>query len=243
MWNRSHDQPWATRHNYNPHVPRPSLIDSSNGAWRPSVNMQASQPVPVPIPPHPYKNHTGSSYDMLNATNTAANDNVPFSRQQFDANENRARNQLHQLPNQQAGFASNQQIPGQGGKFQPQLPLPHDVRPNMVSPPLPYNLSHLNIQPLIRAYTPQRFDAPRSASSNQVLGMQSSMPFHAQGVGFPPLPPGLPPSSLPMASIPQHLSNAPPPPAGGALSGLFSSLVAQGLLSLTKPSPEQVFFL
>ncbi|PWA96761.1 CID domain-containing protein [Artemisia annua] len=239
VWNRSHDQPWATRHNYNPHVPRPSLIDSSNGAWRPSVNMQASQPVPVPIPPHPYKN-TGSSYDMLNATtNSAANDNVPFLRQQFDANENRARNQLPQLPNQQAGFTSNQQIPGQGGKFQPQLPLPHDVRPNMVPPPLPYNSSHLNIQPMIRAYTPQRFDPPRSASSNQVPGMQSSMPFHAQGVGYPPLPPGLPPSSLPMASIPQHQSIAPPPPAGGALSSLFSSLVAQGLLSLTKPGSEQ----
>ncbi|GKD52836.1 hypothetical protein Tco_1286223, partial [Tanacetum coccineum] len=138
---------------------------------------------------------------MLNATtNTATNDSVPFLHQQFDANENRARNQLPQLPNQQAGFASNQQIPGQGGKF-PQLPLPHDVRPNMVPPPLPYNSSHLNIQPMIR-------------------------------VGFPPLPPGLPPSSLPMASIPQQ-------PAGAALSGLFSSLVAQGLLSLTKPSPEQ----
>nr|GEV01686.1 hypothetical protein [Tanacetum cinerariifolium] len=173
----------------------PSLIDSSNGAWRPSVNTQASQPVSVPIPPHPYKNYTGSSYDMSNATNTAANDNVHFLRQPFDANENRVRNQLPQLPNQHARLACNKQIPG-----------------------------HV---------------APRSASSNQVPGMQSSMPFHAQGVGYPPLPPGLPPSSLPMSSIPQHPSIAPPPPADGAFSGLFSSLVAQGLLSLTKPSHEQ----
>ncbi|GKE23482.1 hypothetical protein Tco_1434994, partial [Tanacetum coccineum] len=88
VWNRSPDQPWATRNNYNPHMPRPSHIDSSNGAWRPSVNMQASQPVPAPIPPHPYKNHTGSTYDMLNATDTASNDDVPFLRQQFGANEN-----------------------------------------------------------------------------------------------------------------------------------------------------------
>nr|GEX08240.1 glycerol kinase [Tanacetum cinerariifolium] len=72
-----------------------------------------------------------------------------------------------------------------------------------------------------------KFEATRSLSSNQVPGMQSSMPFHAQGVGFPHLPPGLPPSSLPMASILQHPSVAPPLPAGGALSGLFSSLVAQ----------------
>ncbi|GKF26347.1 hypothetical protein Tco_0082241, partial [Tanacetum coccineum] len=77
VWNRSPDQPWATRNNYNPHVPRPSHIDSSNGAWRPSVNMQASQPVPVPIPQHHYKNHTGSAHD-----------DVPFLRQQFGANEN-----------------------------------------------------------------------------------------------------------------------------------------------------------
>nr|GEY00372.1 probable histone H2A variant 1 [Tanacetum cinerariifolium] len=130
VWNRSHDQPCANQHNYNPHVPRPSHIDSSNGGWRPSVNMQASQPV------------------------------------QFGANENRVRNQLPQLPNQQAGFTSNQQIPGQGGKFPPQC-------------------------------------------------------------RFPPLHPGLPPSSLPMASILQHPSVALPPP-----SGLFSSLVAREVLEL-----------
>ncbi|GKA17308.1 hypothetical protein Tco_0697145 [Tanacetum coccineum] len=78
VWNRSHDQPWATQHNYNPYVPRPSHIDSSNGAWRPSINMEASQPVSVPIPQHHYKNHTRSAHDMLNATNTSSNDDVPF---------------------------------------------------------------------------------------------------------------------------------------------------------------------
>nr|GFB17832.1 RNA-directed DNA polymerase [Tanacetum cinerariifolium] len=88
---------------------------------------------------------------MSNATNIAANDNVHFLRQPFDANENRVRNQLPQLPNQHAGLACNQQIPGH--------------------------------------------------------------------VGYPTLPLGLPPSSLPMTSIPQHPSVAPLPPAGGALFG------------------------
>lgn len=69
---------------------------------------------------------------------------------------------------------------------------------------------------------------------NPVPGMQSSIPFHLHGVGLPPLPPGPPP---PVHQMPP--SNATIPPAGGALSGLFSSLMAQGLLSLTKPTPEQ----
>ncbi|KAI3680559.1 hypothetical protein L6452_35332 [Arctium lappa] len=260
-WNLSHDQPWATRHHYNPHGQRPPLIDSfpganaqhrlslaprmnssnvnmmnpevslpsSKGAWRPSVNMQASQPVP------PFKKHIRSQFDMLNAGNSASNENASFLHQQFDANENRVPNQLPQMPNQQAGLVSNQQIPRQTAKFPPHLSLPQEVRPNMVPP---FNLSHPTIQPMIRGYTPQRFDISGGASLNPVHGMRSSMPFH--GVGFPPLPLGPPPSSLPMKQFPQFpLSVAPTPPAGGALSGLFSSLMAQGLLSLTKPSSEQ----
>ncbi|XP_024988471.1 polyadenylation and cleavage factor homolog 4-like [Cynara cardunculus var. scolymus] len=259
-WNLSHDQPWATLHHYNPRGQRPPLIDSfpranahhllsltprmnsssvnmmnpevsipsSKGSWRSSLNMQTSQPVP------PFKKHIRSQFDMLKTGNSAANENVSFLHQPFDVNENRVPNQLPQMHSQQAGLVSNQQRP----KFPPHLSLPQEVRSNMVPPALAFNPSHTTIQPMFRGYTPQRFDTSGGASMNPVHGMQSSMPF--LGVGFPPLPPGPPPSSFPLKQIPQFPpSVAPTPPAGGALSGLFSSLVAQGLLSLTKPSSEQ----
>lgn len=222
--NLSHEHHWASQQRYNPHGQRPPLIDSfpgansqhhlssaprlnlstpgmmnpdvSKGAWRPPVNLQQSQQVSVPVPP---------SYQFQKLDNTS------FShQQQFDSNDNRSSTQLPRPP--------NQQIPGQIGKFPPQLSLSQEVRPNMLPPNLGYNNpSHVASRPMIRGYPPQ-----------------SSMPFHLHGVGYPPLPPGPPP-------VPQlPLSLAPTQPGGGALSGLFSSLVAQGLLSLTKPSPEQV---
>ncbi|KVH97398.1 polyadenylation and cleavage factor homolog 4-like isoform X1 [Cynara cardunculus var. scolymus] len=257
--NLSHDQPWGAQHHYNPHGRRPPpLIDSflganpqhhlsslprlnssshgmmnpeasipaSKGAWRPQVNIQKSQPLPV-LPSLSFQKHGRSQFDTLNASNSAVNDNSSFlHQQQFDTSESRLSSQLPQLPNQQAGFAPHQQIPGQNTRFSSQ-----DLR-NMVSTTLGFNPSHLASRPMIRGYTPQRFDGSGGASLNPVPGMQSSMPFHLHGVGVPPLPPGPPP-------IPQlPLSIGPTQPGGGALSGLFSSLVAQGLLSLTK-TPEQ----
>ncbi|XP_076959424.1 polyadenylation and cleavage factor homolog 4-like [Bidens hawaiensis] len=125
---------------------------------------------------------------------------------------------------------SSQQIPVQNTRFPPQLSLPQEIRPNMIPPTLGYNPSHLVTRPMIRGYTPQRFDPSVGASLHPVSGMQSSMPFH---LGPPPLPPGPPP-------VPQLLQSvASAPPAGGAISGLLGSLMAQGFLSLNKPSHEQ----
>ncbi|KAJ9566182.1 hypothetical protein OSB04_002148 [Centaurea solstitialis] len=243
-WNHSHDQSWATRHHYNPHSQRPLLIDSfpgtnaqhrglnplslnpmnpevsipsSNGAWRPSVNMQTSQPGP------PFNKHITSPFEMSKTGNSAPNGNMP------------------QMSNQHAGLVSNQQFPRPTASFPPRFSLPHEIRPNMVPPNLVS--SHPTMQPMmIRGYAaPRRFDVSGGASLNPVHGMQSSVPFH--GVGFPPLPPGPPPLSLAVKQIPQFPLGAANPPAGGALSGLFSSLMAQGLLSLAKPSSEQASFM
>lgn len=211
-----------SQHYYNPRGQRPPFVDTfpganpqhhlssaSTGAWRPPVNIQISQPVPVPVlPSHPFQKHV---------RNSPITDNTSFlHQQQFDASERRESNQLPQLP--------NQQILGQNVRFAPQLSLPQEIRPNMVPPNLGFNPT----RPMIRAYTPQRFDTPGG-----IHGMQSSMPFPLHGSSLPPLPPGPPP-------IPQlPLSMGQTPQGGGALSGLFNSLVAQGLLSLTKPTPEQ----
>ncbi|KAI3710452.1 hypothetical protein L2E82_40235 [Cichorium intybus] len=215
--NLSHEQPWAPHHHYNPRGQRPPLIDTypipnpqHHLSSAPRLNLSSSGimtpelPVPTSKPPWrpslPFQKHVRSPFDMLNPTNSV-NDNTSFLHNQpFDSSET-------QLPK-----LRNQQFP------------PQEARP----PALGFNPSHLTARPIIRGYTPQRFDP-----SGPVPGMQSSIPFHLHGVGLPPLPPGPPP----LHQVPP--SNTPIPPAGGALSGLFSSLMAQGLLSLTKPTPEQ----
>ncbi|KAI3495221.1 hypothetical protein L1887_37453 [Cichorium endivia] len=153
----------------------------------------------------PFNKHIGSQFDNSKTTNSTLIENVSFLHQkQFDPNGNRTPNHIQ----------------GQIGKFPHQLPHPQEIRPNMV----PFNPPYPPIQPMIRGYTPQRFDVPGP-------GIQSSMPFHLHGVRAPNQIQGQ------IGNFP--LSNAPTPPPGGALSGLFNSLMAQGLLSLTKPSPEQ----
>ncbi|CAI9292590.1 unnamed protein product [Lactuca saligna] len=220
--NLSHEQQWAPQHHYNPRGQRPPLIDtypipnpqhhlssaprlnlSSPGIMNPELSIPTSKPAWRPS--IPFQKHVRSPFDMLNPSNSV-NDNTSFLHNQpFDGSETQL---LPKLRNQQ-------------------FPTQIEVRP----PALGFNPSHLTARPMIRGYTPQRFDS--NHSMNPVPGMQSSIPFHLHGVGLPPLPPGPPPlhQTLP--------SNTSIPPAGGALSGLFSSLMAQGLLSLTKPTPEQ----
>ncbi|KAI3800305.1 hypothetical protein L1987_28392 [Smallanthus sonchifolius] len=211
--NLSHEQAWPAHHLYNPHGQRPHLIDSfpggnlshhlsssSKGTWRPPVNLQ--------MPSHPFRKQGRSQFDPMNATNLPVNDSVSYSERREYI----------------------QQISGQNTRFLPQLSLAQEVRPNMVPPTLGYNPSHLVTRPVIRGYTPQRFDPSVGASLHPVSGMQPSMPFH---LGVPPLPPGPPP----VPQIPLSISSA--PPAGVAYPGLLSSLMAHGLLSLNKAPHEE----
>ncbi|CAI9755114.1 unnamed protein product [Fraxinus pennsylvanica] len=86
--------------------------------------------------------------------------------------------------------------------------------------------------------------------SNLVPVAKSSLPIfntlntslHLPGTTIPSLPRGPPPGttqSIPPGNIGQM---APNPPAQGAISGLISSLVAQGLISLTKQDSAGVEF-
>ncbi|KAL2483968.1 Polyadenylation and cleavage factor-like protein 4 [Forsythia ovata] len=88
------------------------------------------------------------------------------------------------------------------------------------------------------------------ALSNLVPVVQSSLPilnapntsFHLPGTAIPSLPRGPTPGTT--QSIPPGNTGqvAPNPPAQGALSGLISSLMAQGLISLTKQDSVGVEF-
>lgn len=211
--NLSHEHAWAAHNHYNPHGQRPHLIDSFAGGNLPHHLSSASK---------------GTWRPPLNLQMPSH----PFQKQvrsQFDP-----LNATNLPVNDTVPFSErrepSQQNPGQN-RFPLQLSLPQEIRPGMIPPTLGYNPSHLATRPMIRGYTSQRSDSSVGDSLHPVSSMQSSMPFH---LGLPPLPPGPPP--VPQLSL--SISSA--PPAGVALSGLFSSLMAQGLLSLNKPPHEQV---
>lgn len=131
---------------------------------------------------------------------------------------------------------------------QPQ-PLPsQDARQNMV-PPVPYlPSSNLVRPPLNHGYVPQAHGIHATIGTglqNVVPNVQSSMPIASivnASLGFPggAMPPlqGFRPVSSTMMPITQTPGPVGPnPPAGVPLSGLFNSLMAQGLISLTKEAP------
>ncbi|KAL3519503.1 hypothetical protein ACH5RR_017652 [Cinchona calisaya] len=136
--------------------------------------------------------------------------------------------------------------------LQPQ-PLPgpsQEARQNMV-PSVPYLPSSNLFRPSFNhGYVPQIHGVPAPTGTglqNLIPNPQPSMPipsivnasFRLPPGGLPPLH-GLPPVSstrIPIAQNPGSIG--PNPPAGGALSGLFNSLMAQGLISLSKEAPVQ----
>ncbi|XP_027161069.1 polyadenylation and cleavage factor homolog 4 isoform X2 [Coffea eugenioides] len=133
---------------------------------------------------------------------------------------------------------------------QPQ-PLPsQEARQNMV-PPVPYlPPSNLVRPPLDYGYVPQAHGVHAimgAGLQNVIPNVQSSMPVPSivnaslslPGVSMPPLQ-----GSRPVSSTMIHITQnpgpvGPNPPAGGPLSGLFNTLMAQGLISLTKEAPMQ----
>ncbi|CAA3009338.1 polyadenylation and cleavage factor homolog 4 isoform X1 [Olea europaea subsp. europaea] len=88
------------------------------------------------------------------------------------------------------------------------------------------------------------------ALSNLDPVVQSSLPiinapntsFHLPGTAIPSLPRGPPHGTTQSIPPGNNVQVAPNPPAQGALSGLISSLVAQGLISLTKQDSVGVEF-
>ncbi|KAK9056380.1 hypothetical protein SSX86_027470 [Deinandra increscens subsp. villosa] len=206
--NLPREQAFAAHHHYNPHGQRPHLIDSFLGGN---------------LPHHLSSSSKGTWRPPLNLQMHSH----PFQKQgrsQFDP-FNATNLPVYDTVSFSERRESSQHILGQNTRFPSQLSLPQEVRPNMIPPTLGYNPSQLVTRPVIRGYASQRFDPSVGGSLHPVSGIQSSMPSN---LGFPPLPPGPPPHSqlsLPIAS---------PPSAGGALSILYNSLVAKGLLPVNK---------
>ncbi|XP_024455337.2 polyadenylation and cleavage factor homolog 4 isoform X3 [Populus trichocarpa] len=186
-----------------------SVAPPSSGVW-PPVNARKSLPPPVHrIFPPPEQSR--SQFDPINASSTVINQ----------------QNQAHVNP------------------FQPQQLPSHEARENFhpsgvtSMPPRPL------APPLNHGYnTHGHSTAISMVPSNALPAVQLPLPvnnipnmLHSQVGVRPPLPPGPPPQTMP---FPQNASSGVPgQPSGSAFSGLFNSLMAQGLISLTKQTPVQ----
>ncbi|KAL3840490.1 hypothetical protein ACJIZ3_025081 [Penstemon smallii] len=157
-----------------------------------------------------------------------------------------------QVPNHRPGPVLNLQSPAQASLVQPNMSMPREVRQNFALPSGASLNSHAMVPPPTYGYLAQGH-VPRmnTTSSNLVPSLHphlannntTNMPFHPPGPALPSLFNGpLPGSNRPLPvgqNIGQVASN---PQAGGALSGLISSLVAQGLISLAKQDSVGVEF-
>lgn len=230
-------------------------VPASTGAW-PPVNMQKSDPLP-PLAPLPLHKQIRRQFDSINSSNAIVDQGLDKSflgQQQLDSAECKALSyQLPQFPHQKAGSVSlYQQSQAQSTMLQPPLIMRPEVQQNLVPPAAVSTHSHVVLPPLNRGNILQGHRPFVSTGfMNPIPGMQPSMPIlnvpntsiHLPVGSLPPLPPGPRPSSSQMIPTSHNPSQiAPNPPAGGALSGLFSSLMAQGLISLTNQAPAQVYF-
>ncbi|KAI9198049.1 hypothetical protein LWI28_009129 [Acer negundo] len=221
-----------------------ATMSSSTGAW-PPVNVH-SHPLPV-HPVYPLQKQTRSQFDSMNATsnfmNQGPNKLLYMHEQQFNNSEMKEPGLMKPPQLHDQNSAQIQQNQGQP-RFHPSQDPRNNFLPSVTAPLPPHLLApHLN-----HGYTPQ-------GSVNMSIFPSSSFPIgqlplpiqniqnsslHLRGGSLPPLPPGPPPASSHMIPVSQTAGSAVPgQPQGGAFSGLITSLMAQGLISLTNQTPVQ----
>ncbi|KAJ6401875.1 hypothetical protein OIU84_014033 [Salix udensis] len=131
--------------------------------------------------------------------------------------------------------ALNKQNQAYVNPFQPQLLPSHEARENFH----PSGVTSMPPHPLAPAQNHGYNTHGHSNAISMVPLPVSNIPnmLHSQVGVRPPLPPGPPPQKT---HFPQNASSGVPgQPSGSAFSGLFNSLMAQGLISVTKQTPVQ----
>lgn len=229
-----------------------SLATPASTGFLPSVNIHGSYISPPTHEKIGYQPDT-VGHPGMNMSN--------FPGPQFGSIESKPQINMPQASNHRQGLLPpNLQVRPHVNLSQPQpqpqtqLPLPlslpsQDAQQHIV-PPVPHLPSSNLIRPLNHGYVPQAHGVPASMATglqNVIPNVHSSIPIpsivnsslHLPG-GTLPLQ-GLPPVSSTMLPITKNPGPiGPNPPAGSALTGLFNTLMAQGLLSLTKEGPAQV---
>ncbi|KDP20781.1 hypothetical protein JCGZ_21252 [Jatropha curcas] len=223
-----------------------SIAPSTAGVW-PLVNVHKSHPPPV-HPIFPPQKQSRSQFDSTNARNTVVNQGLQqstfSSEQQFNGFESMEPSLTKQplLPSRHATL--NQQNQAQVNHFQPQFLPSNEARENF-----PLSISSLPHQTRVSTLDPVHATQGHGAAMSMVRSnpVPFMLPLPVNNIPNtlqphagtrPPLPPG--PHPAQMIHVPQNVGPvAPNQPPGSAFSGLIGSLMAQGLISLTKQTPGQ----
>ncbi|XP_077220779.1 polyadenylation and cleavage factor homolog 4-like [Tasmannia lanceolata] len=198
---------------------RPHSPSSAPVVWpRPHT----SHPLPF-LPSLPQKNPIKSQFDFMDVNNSVVNQGP--NKSLISINQPRQeevalmRPQFVQFPEAQESFIPS--VPAQ---------ISSHLRAQSV------NHGHMQGHGAIRSGILSN-SLPGISSSSLAVRNSSDASFQLQGGALPPLPPGPPPASSQMGPISQNVGPIiSHPPPGSAFSGLISSLMAQGLISLTTPA-------
>ncbi|XP_022720600.1 polyadenylation and cleavage factor homolog 4-like isoform X2 [Durio zibethinus] len=222
---------------------RPAIIPTTTGVW-PPVDVHKSQP-PTMHSNYSLQQHNRSQFDSINPINAVRNQGQnkhSYMPEQFDSFEINKQSLTRVPPDQRPALQKQNQL--HATSLQPRFLPSQEVRESLLSSvttPLPPRLLAPSLN---HGYTPQIHGAVISmVPSNPIPVAQPplsipNMPtgsLHLQGGALPPLPPGPPPASQMMPAT----QNAGNQSQSGAFSGLISSLMVQGLISLAKPMPIQ----
>uniref|UniRef100_A0A2P2LAL4 C2H2-type domain-containing protein n=1 Tax=Rhizophora mucronata TaxID=61149 RepID=A0A2P2LAL4_RHIMU len=227
---------------------RPSTVLPSSSALWPPLNVNKSYP-PSMHPVLTPQKETMIQLDQINADNAVSSQGYRKSavmfEQQLNSFESKQPSLMKQPPLLNQNDASSQQNLAQINLLQSQFPPFHDARerfPSSVTPSVPP-------YPLVPPSS-HRYSA-RGLSTNISMVPLTTVPAVQLPVSVnpntlnplvtirPPLPPSLPPA-LQMLPIPQSAGPVVPnQQPGGPFSGLINSLMAQGLISVSKQTPAQ----
>ncbi|KAI3437342.1 hypothetical protein J3R85_005475 [Psidium guajava] len=229
-------------------------LPTSAGTWA-AINVHKSNSRPVrPVLPL-QKQSTGPV--IISGPSTVANQGanrpllmVEQKLDKFDGKELLPTTKLS-LRNQHGGFMplNRQKNQVQSTPFQPQFLPIQDAQEKVLPSSAAIVSSHMVAPGLNYGFTGQgQHPILSSVQANLLQIAQSSLPIqnipnnmmHFPGGSLPPLPPGPPPvpsQSLPMSQIPT--AALPNNLGGSGYTGLISSLMAQGLISLTNQTPVQ----
>ncbi|XVF27832.1 hypothetical protein REPUB_Repub14bG0143200 [Reevesia pubescens] len=228
---------------------RPAIIPSTSGVW-PPMNVHKSQPTTMHSN-YSLQQHDRSQFDSINPINAVMNQGQnkhSYMPEQFDSFESKEQSitRLPQLPVQRTALQQRNQL--HATSLQPHFLHSQDVRESFLSSataPLPPRLLAPSLN---HGYAPPMHGAViNMIPSNPITVAQPplsipNMPtgsLHLHGGALPPLPPGPPPASQMMPATQTAGPLLPNQPQTGAFSGLIGSLMAQGLISLTKPTSIQ----
>ncbi|XP_022158857.1 polyadenylation and cleavage factor homolog 4 isoform X3 [Momordica charantia] len=241
----------------------PSGPDSSMESQSAVQSMGPRHPVNVPnsCPPSrppmfPVPRHNASQFDSLSGSNSfihRANRSPFLPEQQMNNLRNKEPSLTTKLP--QVGNHHTGCIPlTKGNQLQaihlkPQFLPSQDMQDNFSASVVPPALPHLMAPSLSQGYSSQGHRPANSEclSSSAPIGQWNlpvhnslSNPLHVLGGTLPPLPPGPHPTSVQTMPVSQNAGCLiPGQQPGTAFSGLISSLMAQGLISLNNQPSVQ----